>query len=137
MPYEGVITGSSPSSTPPSPPKQSSPSSATLSSLEQRFDNPVSPAGLEDSLYPLPVPHHEALEAQQDQSLFQLGTDTVNQMKSLLESALGHQNCMETEAIASSSQNEQWFELPMIRGKEKKLKWNSTIHSGPVFFTGQ
>ena len=67
---EGVITGSGPSSTPPRHPNESS---------------PVSPAELDDLLHPLPIPHHEVLEAQQEQGLFQLETDTVNQMESLLE----------------------------------------------------
>ena len=75
---EGVITGSISSGTPPSLPKQSSPSSATPCPLEQSLDSPVSPAEPDDSLHPLPIPHHEVLEAQQEQGLFQLEPDTVN-----------------------------------------------------------
>ena len=69
---EGVITCSIPSSTSPSPPKQSSPSSATPCPLEQSFDSPVSPAEPDESLRPLPIPHYEVMEAQQEQGLFQL-----------------------------------------------------------------
>ena len=122
---EGVITGSSPSSTPPSPPKQSSPSSATPCPLEQSFDN---------SLHPLPIFHHEVLEAQQEQMASSSWRQTL-QIKwnpSLLESALGLQNCMETEATPSSSQKAQQFEPPTKRSKEKKLKWKPTVNSGPV-----
>ena len=53
---EGVITGSIPSSTPPSLLKQSSPSSATPCPLEKKLDSPVSPADPDDSLCPLPIP---------------------------------------------------------------------------------
>ena len=79
-----VFIGSSPSSTPFSPLEQSSSSNAPSSPLEQSFDNPVSP---EDSLHPLPIPHHEVSEAQPEQSLFQQEADTANQMEALIESA--------------------------------------------------
>ena len=79
-----------------------------------------------------PISLHKVLEAKQDQNLFQLETDTVNQKESLLESALGLQNCTETEATTSSSQEAQRFEQPMTCTTEKKLKWNPNMNCGPV-----
>ena len=100
--------------------------------MEQSLDIPVSPAEPDDSLRPLPILHHEVLEAQQEQGLFQLEPNTVNQMESLLERTLGLQNHMETEATTSNSQKAQRFEPPMTRSKEKKIKWNPTMNSDPV-----